>query len=49
VPESPNADTAINSGLDYILCTYGFRDMEDLQDFKPVAFIDSISKLKDYL
>lgn len=44
-----DADTAINSGLDYILCTYGFRDMEDLQDFKPVAFIDSISKIKDYL
>lgn len=40
-----DALTAENSDLDYVLCTYGFRDFEDLKDFKPVAFIDSIDKL----
>lgn len=40
-----DATTAENSGLDYVLCTYGFRDMDDLKDFKPVAFIDNIEEL----
>lgn len=44
-----DATTAENSGLDYVLCTYGFRDMEDLKEFKPVAFIDSIDKLLDVI
>jgi phosphoglycolate phosphatase len=41
--------TAENAGLDYVLCTYGFRDMDDLKDFKPVAYIDHISKLLDII
>jgi len=40
-----DATTAENSGLDYVLCTYGFRDMDDLKDFKPVAFINNIEEL----
>ncbi|MCR5416370.1 MAG: HAD-IA family hydrolase [Pseudobutyrivibrio sp.] len=40
-----DAATAENSDLDYVLCTYGFRDMDDLKDFKPVAFIDNIKDL----
>lgn len=40
-----DATTAENSGLDYVLCTYGFRDMEELKCFNPVAFIDNISQL----
>ncbi len=42
-----DAQTALNAGLDYVLCTYGFRTSEELKDFKPVAFIDNISKLID--
>ena len=42
-----DATTAENAGLDYVLCTYGFRDMDVLRDFHPVAFIDSFSKLID--
>lgn len=34
-----------NSGLDYVLCTYGFRDMDVLSKFNPVAYIDDIRKL----
>lgn len=44
-----DATTAENAGLDYVLCTYGFRDMEDLKDFKPVAFIDKIDELLDVI
>ncbi len=44
-----DAQTAENSGLDYVLCTYGFRDMDELKDFHPVAFIDNISKLADVI
>lgn len=42
-----DGQTAENSGIDYVLCTYGFRDMDVLSQFKPVAFIDNISKLID--
>ena len=42
-----DAATGENSGLDYVLCTYGFRDMDVLSKFKPVAFIDNICKLID--
>lgn len=44
-----DAATAENSGLDYVLCTYGFRDMDDLKDFHPVAYVDNIAKLLDVL
>ncbi len=40
-----DAATAINSNLDYVLCTYGFRDKEELEKFNPVAFIDSFDEL----
>lgn len=40
-----DATTAENAGLDYILCTYGFRDMEDLEVFKPVKYINNFSDL----
>jgi phosphoglycolate phosphatase len=40
-----DALTAENSNLDYVLCTYGFRDYEELKDFKPVKFIDNIAEL----
>lgn len=42
-----DAATGEAAGVDYVLCTYGFRDMDDLAAFKPVAFIDHISKLLD--
>ncbi|WP_458457274.1 HAD family hydrolase [Pseudobutyrivibrio sp.] len=42
-----DAATGENAGLDYVLCTYGFRDMDVLSKFKPVAFIDNIRKLVD--
>ena len=42
-----DAATGENAGLDYVLCTYGFRDMDVLSKFKPVAFIDNIRKLID--
>lgn len=44
-----DAATAENAGLDYALCTYGFRDMENLQSFHPVAYIDNISKILDII
>lgn len=44
-----DAQTAINSGLDYILCTYGFRDMDVLSQYKPVAFVNEISEIIQYL
>ncbi len=44
-----DAATAENSGLDYVLCTYGFRDMEDLKDFSPIAYVDNIVKLFNVL
>lgn len=40
-----DATTGENAGLDYVLCTYGFRDMDDLKDFHPVAYIDSFEEL----
>ena len=40
-----DATTGENAGLDYVLCTYGFRDMDDLKDFHPVAYIDSFDEL----
>ena len=42
-----DATTGEAAGIDYVLCTYGFRDMEDLASFSPVAYIDHISKLID--
>lgn len=42
-----DAATGENAGLDYVLCTYGFREMDVLSKFKPVAFIDNIRKLID--
>ncbi|MCR4694549.1 MAG: HAD-IA family hydrolase [Pseudobutyrivibrio sp.] len=44
-----DAITAQNAGLDYVLCTYGFRDMETLKEFEPVAFIDSFDKILDFV
>lgn len=44
-----DAATAENSGLDYILCTYGFRDMDVLKDFHPIAFVDKISEIIDII
>ncbi|SHI48969.1 HAD family hydrolase [Pseudobutyrivibrio xylanivorans] len=40
-----DATTAENAGLDYILCTYGFRDMDVLQQFHPIAYVDSFDKI----
>ena len=42
-----DAATGENAGLDYVLCTYGFRDIDVLSKFKPVAFINNIRKLID--
>ena len=42
-----DAATAEAAGIDYVLCTYGFRDMDVLSQFAPVAYIDHISKLLD--
>ena len=47
VDSEVDAATGENAGLDYVLCTYGFRDMDVLSKFKPVAFIDNIRKLID--
>ncbi|MBE5915361.1 MAG: HAD family hydrolase [Pseudobutyrivibrio ruminis] len=44
-----DAATAENSGLDYVLCTYGFRGMDVLGQFHPVAFIDHSSELLDII
>ena len=44
-----DAQTGENSNLDYILCTYGFRDMNVLKEYSPIAFIDSFDKLLDYI
>ncbi len=44
-----DAQTGINAGLDYILCTYGFRDMDVLEQYNPVAYIDSFDKLLNYV
>ncbi len=44
-----DAITAENTGLDYILCTYGFRDMDVLEKFHPIAFVDSFSKIIDII
>lgn len=40
-----DATTAENADMDYVLCTYGFRDMDVLKNFKPIAFIDQIDEL----
>jgi phosphoglycolate phosphatase len=44
-----DATTAENAGLDYVLCTYGFRDMDVLKHFNPVAYVDSFSKILDII
>lgn len=41
-----DAMTAEAAGIDYVLCTYGFRDMDVLSAYKPIAFIDNFSKLQ---
>lgn len=40
-----DAATAENSGLDYVLCTYGFRTHAELHGTNPVAFIDGFEKI----
>lgn len=44
-----DAATAENSNLDYILCTYGFREKAQLEEFTPIAFIDDIRELMKYV
>lgn len=44
-----DAQTAINSGLDYLLCTWGFRDKDQLTGYKPLAFIDTPSEINNYV
>lgn len=40
-----DATTAINSGLDYVLCTYGFRDKSELEQFNPICYIDHFNQI----
>ena len=40
-----DAATALNSGLDYVLCLWGFRTREELSEFKPVLFAESPAEL----
>ncbi len=40
-----DAMTAENSGLDYVLVTYGFRNISELKKYHPIAFIDDISEI----
>ena len=40
-----DADTAINSDLSFVLCKYGFRDMDILSKYNPIAFIDKPSEI----
>ena len=40
-----DAQTGINSGIDFVLCSWGFRDRADLEQYKPLAFIDDINQL----
>lgn len=40
-----DARTGINAGIDYVLCTWGYKERDELQEFTPVAFIDSIDEL----
>ena len=44
-----DATTAENAGLDYVLCTYGFRDMDVLSQFHPIAFVESFDKLLEII
>ena len=44
-----DAATAENSGIDYVLCTYGFRTMADLEPFHPIAYVDTFSKLLEII
>ena len=38
--------TAKNSGLDCVLVTWGFRNLEELKEFQPVAFVDTAEQLQ---
>lgn len=44
-----DARTAINSGIDYVLVKWGFRDMDILGEFSPIAFIDKARELVEIL
>ncbi|QFJ55719.1 HAD family hydrolase [Pseudobutyrivibrio xylanivorans] len=44
-----DATTAENAGLDYVLCTYGFRDMDVLEQFHPVAYVDTFKSLLEVI
>ena len=41
--------TAKNSGLDCVLCSWGFRDRELLESFEPMAIIDQPEQLLEIL
>ena len=38
--------TAKNSGMDCVLVTWGFRNLEELKEFQPVAFVDAAEQLQ---
>ena len=38
--------TAKNSGMDCVLVTWGFRNLEELKEFQPVAFVDTAEQLQ---
>ncbi|SDB08262.1 phosphoglycolate phosphatase [Pseudobutyrivibrio sp. YE44] len=40
-----DAATAENAGLDYVLCTFGFRTAKELSTFHPVAYVDSFAEI----
>ena len=44
-----DATTAENAGLDYVLCTYGFRTIDELDGTHPIAYVDSFSKLLEII
>ncbi len=44
-----DATTAENAGLDYVLCTYGFRSMDDLKHFSPIDYIDSFKEILSFV
>ena len=38
--------TAKNSGMDCVLVTWGFRNLEELKEFQPVAFVETAEQLQ---
>ena len=38
--------TAKNSGMDCVLVTWGFRNLEELKEFQPVAFVETAEQLR---